>query len=139
MPDDPLSAPPSTGTPGSPPVRLGPRLEEFRHEVQRLGLTGGRSRPERLGLRLAVAVFVAALVVEIVAFVVSSNATDPRDQTDMVILALLGVVLALGAVAVFVRLALTRWFRYWLIRLVYEHREATDRVVDAIRGPGGTR
>ncbi|RMH79744.1 MAG: hypothetical protein D6683_05820 [Actinomyces sp.] len=124
-PDDPAAAPGA--------VRLGPRLEEFRREVQQLGLTGGRSNPERLGLRLSVLVFAVAVVLEIVAYVVSSNATDPRDQTDMVILALLGVVLALGAVAGFVRFALTRWFRYWLIRLVYEHREATDRVVDAVR------
>nr|NIR37921.1 hypothetical protein [Actinomycetota bacterium]NIS32454.1 hypothetical protein [Actinomycetota bacterium]NIT96264.1 hypothetical protein [Actinomycetota bacterium]NIU19958.1 hypothetical protein [Actinomycetota bacterium]NIU67474.1 hypothetical protein [Actinomycetota bacterium] len=53
----------------------------------------------------------------------------------MVILALLGVVLALGAVAVFVRVSLTRWFRYWLVRLIYENRAQTDALRDAIEDP----
>lgn len=52
----------------------------------------------------------------------------------MVILALLGIVLALGSVALFVRYSLSRWFRYWLIRLIHEDRQQTDRIVEATEG-----
>jgi hypothetical protein len=111
---------------------LPPRLAEFQREVDGLKLTGGRANPERTGTTLSVLLFVAAVVVVIVAYSKSNSASDPREQTDMVILALLGVILALGAVGLYVRNALTRWFRYWLVRLIYEDRSQTDRIVDAI-------
>ena len=116
-----------------------PRLQEFQAQVDELKLTGGGANPERTAVRVAVALFIAAVVIEIVAFVGSSNTAlgeaGAQEQTDFVILALLGVVLALGAVGLFVRASLTRWFRYWLVRLVYEDRANTDRLIEALR-PG---
>ncbi len=38
----------------------------------------------------------------------------------------------MGAVAMFLRASLTRWFRYWLVRLIYENRASTDRTVEAL-------
>lgn len=113
---------------------LSPRLQEFDAEIQKLQVDGGRANKEKTGLTAGIVLFVIAVVLELIAFFSSSSATDPQDQTDMVILALFGVVLALGAVALFVRFALTRWFRYWLVRLIYEDRAQTDRVVDALGG-----
>ncbi len=112
-----------------------PRLQEFQTQVEDLRLSGGRANPERAAVRLALVLFVVAVVIEIVAFNGSSSASDSRDQTDFVILALLGVVVALGAVGLFIRASLTRYFRYWLVRLVYEDRANTDRLIDALR-PG---
>ena len=109
-----------------------PRLEEFQQQVDELGLTGGRANPERTLVRLGVTLFVIALIIEIVAFATSRGTNSSLEQTDMVILALLGVVVALGSVALFVRASLTRYFRYWLVRLVYEDRANTDRIVAAI-------
>jgi len=112
-----------------------PRLEEFQQQVDELKVTGGRANPERTAVTVSIVLFVAAVIIEIIAFSQSSNADDARDQTDMVILALLGVVVALGAVGLFLRASLTRWFRYWLIRLIYEERANTDRMVDALGPP----
>ena len=109
-----------------------PRLEEFQRQVDDLKVSGGRANPERTAEIVGIVLFVVAVVIEIIAFAQSSNANDPRDQNDMVILALLGVVVGLGGVALFLRASLTRWFRYWLIRLIYEDRANTDRLVDAI-------
>ena len=108
------------------------RLEEFREEVGRLRLSGGKVERERWATIAAVVLFVIAVILEIVAFSSSSSAEDAREQTDMVILALLGVVLALGATGLFVRYSLSRWFRHWLIRLIYEDRQQTDRIVEAV-------
>ena len=116
----------------TPTEDLPPRLQEFQTEVDDLKISGGGANPERTGMIVGIVLFAAAVVIEIVAFSSSSSAEDPQDQTDMVILALLGVVVALGAVAVFVRYALTRWFRYWLVRLIYEDRQQTDRIVQAL-------
>lgn len=116
----------------TPADDLPPRLQEFQADVDDLKVTGGAAKPERLGMIAGIVLFVAAVVIEIVAFSNSSSATDTRDQNDMIILALLGVVVALGAVALFVRYALTRWFRYWLVRLIYEDRHQTDRIVAAL-------
>jgi len=108
------------------------RLEEFETEVAGLKTGGGSANPEKRQMLLGVALFVAAVVIEIIAYSQSSGAEDARDQRDLMILALLGVVLALGGVALFVVSSLTRWFRYWLIRLIFEQRAQTDRVLDAV-------
>lgn len=115
-----------------------PRLEEFRTEVENLGVTGGAANPERNGMRLGVVMFIAAVIIEIIAYTSATSASDVRDQNELIILALLGIVVALGAVGLFVRFALTRWFRYWLVRLVYEDRASTDRIVAAIDGYSST-
>jgi hypothetical protein len=116
----------------SPADGVPPRLQEFQAEVDSMKVTGGAANPERLGMTAGILLFAGAVVIEIVAFSGSSGASDARDQTDFVILGLLGVVVALGAVALFVRYALTRWFRYWLVRLIYEDRQQTDRIIAAL-------
>ena len=45
---------------------------------------------------------------------------------------LIGVVVGLVGVALWVRNSLTRYLRYWLIRLIYEDREQTERLIAAI-------
>jgi hypothetical protein len=120
-----------TGT-GTAVGDLPPRLAEFQREVDQLKLTGGRANPERTATLAAMVLFVVAVIIVVVAYSRSNNAQDPREQTDSIILALLGVVVALGAVGLYVRNAMTRWFRYWLVRLIYEDRAQTDRIVDAI-------
>jgi hypothetical protein len=42
------------------------------------------------------------------------------------------VVLAVIGTGLVVRYALTRYVRYWLVRLIYEDREQTDRIVAAL-------
>ena len=44
------------------------------------------------------------------------------------------VVLGVGGAAMWLRFSMGRYLRYWLIRLIYEERQQTDDIVEALRG-----
>jgi len=110
-----------------------PRLQEFQSQVDDLRLTGGKANPERMAIRASLALFAVAVALALIAYFGSTTAENPLDQTELLILALVAVVLAVGAVGLFVRASLTRYFRYWLVRLVYEDRANTDRLIEALK------
>ena len=109
-----------------------PRLQEFQEHVDELKLHGGGANPERTAVRVSILLFVIAIVIEVIAYSGSRNTSNSLEQNDFLILAILGVVVALGAVALFVRASVTRFLRYWLVRLIYEHRASTDRIAQAV-------
>jgi hypothetical protein len=105
------------------------RLSEFEAEVAGLKTGGGSANPERKGMMLGLVLMAAGVIIPLVSFFSSRSAEDPRAQRDLVILALFGIALTLCGVALFAVNALTRWFRYWLVRLIFEHRSQTDRII----------
>lgn len=128
-----------------------PRLAEFQEEVAKLGVTGGKANPERKLLRLGVFLMIAGIVLEIVALILSLNTSgvtseipdsagqaekieigleqmasgidSARDQGHALILALSGLGAILAGGIFYIANSLTRFLRYWLVRLVYEIRE----------------
>jgi hypothetical protein len=108
------------------------RMREFQSEVEALKVGGGRANPERTWLKLATVGMVAAIVIEIVAYFGSHGTQDALSQRDYIIVALLGLTIGVISVGLFVTFSLTRYFRYWLIRLIYQDRESSDRLVDAL-------
>jgi len=66
---------------------------------------------------------VAGLVVILVCFAQSRDYADLRDQLDALILGLFGIGLILLGCALYLRSAITRFLRYWLLRMVYEQRD----------------
>ena len=59
----------------------------------------------------------------------TGTATMLRSQ----IFALIGIGIALVGIVIWVRNSLTRYMRYWIVRLVYEQREQTEHLVQALR------
>jgi len=108
------------------------RLREFQGEVNQLRVTGGRANPEKQGLILGFVAWAAAIALELIAYFTSHGTKDALEQRDMIILACLGIVAAVIGTGLVVRFALTRYFRYWLVRLIYEDREQTDRLIAAL-------
>jgi hypothetical protein len=49
------------------------------------------------------------------------------------IFAVIGIGLAIVGIAIWVRNSLTRYLRYWIVRLVYEQREQTEQLIQALR------
>ena len=117
-----------------------PRLAEFQEEVDKLGVTGGKANPERKLVRFGVFLVIAGIVLEIVALILSLNTSgipegvsaaeqisaglsSSRDQGHALIIALCGLGAILAGGIFYIANSVTRFFRYWLVRLIYEIRE----------------
>ena len=128
-----------------------PRLAEFQEEVDKLGVTGGKANPERKLLRLGMFLIIAGIVLEIVALILSLNTSSTtseipdsfgqaekievgleqvasgfdsaRDQGHALIIALCGLGAILAGGIFYIANSLSRFLRYWLVRLIYEIRE----------------
>jgi hypothetical protein len=84
------------------------------------------SKVSVLGLLLAV----AGLVVILVNFLQSRNYSDLRDQMDALILSLFGLGLVIVGATLYIRSSMTRFLRYWLLRMVYEQRDLARPAAD---------
>lgn len=115
------------------------RIAAFREELAQLELQAPSDATDRRYLVLATALLVAAVAAIGVGWWAASGTAYVNEQIPYVISAgLLAVVLAVIGGAVFARYSMSRYLRFWLIRLVYEQRTQTDRIVDAIREANGT-
>jgi hypothetical protein len=122
-----------TDTPSDPPSADAPmssgRLAAFQQEVGQLKVSGGGANPERLGSLAGLAVIVVGLAGAVICFFGAYNATRFEVIQRLIVLgAAFGALAVVGAV-VWVRNSLTRYLRYWLIRLIYEQREQTGTLV----------
>jgi hypothetical protein len=112
----------------------GDRVSEFRTEMQQLKLQGSSGSAERWMLVVGAILAIVGVVLAVMGAIQVINSGDsPADQRAfMASGSLLGLVLVVAGAALFVRYSLGRYMRFWLIRLVYEGRADTDRIVDAI-------
>ena len=67
-----------------------------------------------------------------VAYGLSHSTENPLQQRDAIVVALLGVSLAVVGGAMYLRYSLAGFLRFWLARLTYEQKAQTDRVVSAV-------
>jgi hypothetical protein len=109
------------------------RLSQFESEVAKLKVTGGGANPERLGSQWGIGLTILGFVIAIISW---WNALDNADAVSALrsqIFAIIGVGLAIIGIVIWVRNSLTRYLRYWIIRLVYEQREQTEQLIQALR------
>ena len=110
-----------------------PRLQQFQAEVDQLRVSGGKANPERMGRILGGVLMVVGLILGIYAyFGLSHNTSNALQQGDATVIGLLGVGFCIVGTGLFVVFSLTRYFRYWLVRLIYEQRDQTDRLRGSI-------
>jgi hypothetical protein len=105
------------------------RLAQFEQEVSNLKVTGGGANPERMAGRFGIGLTVVGFVIAFISWWSAYNAGSFEDIHRAAIFALIGVGIALVGAIVWLRNSLTRYLRYWLIRLVYEQREQADRMM----------
>lgn len=120
-------------------VQESARVAQFREEMGRIGLKGAGAAAERWMLIGGTALVVVGVVLGVMGAVQTINAGDsPADQRAFTASGvLLGILLAVAGAALFVRYSISRFMRFWFLRMVYEQRAETDRIVDAIERASG--
>ena len=109
-----------------------PRLQEFQTEVDSLKVTGGKANPERTWVILGALLMIVGIVLTIISYSSISSSAPSKGQVvfveDSAALGTLGLPLAVVGAALFIVMSLRRYFRFWLIRLIFEQREQADRI-----------
>jgi hypothetical protein len=109
------------------------RLSEFEDEVAKLKVTGGGANPERLAERWGIGLVIFGFVLAAISWWSAYDANNFADIHRSAIAALIGIGISLIGIVIWIRNSITRYLRYWIIRLVYEQREQTERIVDVMR------
>ncbi|MCU1461924.1 MAG: hypothetical protein JWO37_1999 [Acidimicrobiales bacterium] len=114
----------------SPPDEtISPRLQQFQAEVEQLKVTGGRANPERMWAIVGVLAMAAGVVLSLVAWILTQGTTSTLDFASYNAMGTFAMALTIGGTGLFVVMSLRRYFRYWLVRFIYEMRDQADRVV----------
>lgn len=110
------------------------RLNQFQDEVGKLKLKGGGANPERNGANWGIGLGIVGVIIVVVAWLSAKGAAngDVNARLESEIAALVGLLIGLVGVVLWLRNSLTRYLRYWLIRLIYEDREQTERLIAAV-------
>jgi hypothetical protein len=92
-------------------------------ELGKLRASNNSGPMDRSVSMLGVLLAVAGLVVILICFIQSRGYSDIRNQMDSLILSLFGIGLTILGSALYIRSSMTRFLRYWLLRMVYEQRD----------------
>jgi hypothetical protein len=120
------------GAPASAETMSSERLAQLKDEVSKLKVTGGMANPERLAGKWGIGLTIVGFVVAVVSWWSAFNAGNYADIYRSQIFAAIGIGVSIVGIVLWIRNSLTRYFRFWLIRLVYEQREQTDRLIAAL-------
>ena len=115
------------------------RIEQFKSEIEDMKLRGSSSEGEQRLLVLGIALAVIGVALAVLgAIQVGASGGSPADQRAFMAQgSFMGLALIIAGAALFIRYSLARYMRFWLIRLTYESRANTDRIVDAIERASG--
>jgi hypothetical protein len=105
------------------------RIEQFRTDIAGMHLKDPVSGREANLLRLGAVLMVAGVVLTVLAYSASHGTRLDLNQRDDIIAALIGVSLTISGAALFLRYSMAQFLRFWLARLIYEQRAATDRLL----------
>jgi hypothetical protein len=108
------------------------RIQQFKAEVADMRLRDPATGLDRLLLRLGIVSMVAGVAVAVVAWFLSHGTTNPLQQRDAIVQALIGLVLVVAGAALFVKAALANFLRFWMARLCYEQQAQADRLAEAV-------
>ncbi len=110
-----------------------PRLAQFQEEVGKLKVSGGGANPERLGAQWGIGLTIVGMVIAVVSYISARQDTAFEFIQRDSIAAMIGIGVSIVGIAIWVRNSITRYLRYWIIRLVYEQREQTEQLIKALR------
>jgi hypothetical protein len=113
------------------------RIEQFKADIADLRITDPSSSRDLLATRLGVAGMVVGVILGLYAYSLSYGASGDNpapQQRDAMIIALIGVTVAISGAALYLKGAVSTFLRFWLVRDLHERRAQTDRVVQQLGG-----
>ncbi len=109
-------------------------MEKFAADIAAMQVkTSGNPAAEKAANTLGVVLMIAALVIGVGSFVNAGNQDNALDQNELIVLGFVCVSMAIIGAALWLRTALVRFWRFWMLRSLYEGQAHLDEVVKAIR------
>jgi hypothetical protein len=113
------------------------RIEQFRAEVADMRLRDPATGLDRLLVKLGVVGLATGVGFGVAAWFISHGTRNPLQQRDAIVVALLGLTVAVVGAALFVKGALAGFLRFWMARLCYEQQAQADRIAASVTGDNG--
>lgn len=110
------------------------RIEQFKADIADLRITDPSTARDKLASKAGVAGMVLGVALPLVAYFLSHGTTNPLSQRDAIVIAMIGVALAVVGGALYLKGALSGFLRFWLVRDLHERRAQTDRLLEALGG-----
>ena len=117
-----------TDTPSTPETPTSPRLQQFQAEVEHLKVTGGKANPERTWSIIGGLAMLIGVVLSLLAWILTQGTESSLDFASYNAMGNFGIALTVAGSVLFLVMSLRRYFRYWLIRLIYVQRDQMDRL-----------
>jgi hypothetical protein len=120
------------------------RIEQFKQEVADLKVkTSGGSSESTSGI-VGLVLMVVSVILGVGSYIQSTNESVGKgttneillaqmNQNQEIILAGLAIVLALIGAALFLRVALVKFWRFWMLRNLYENQAHLDELVKSLK------
>ena len=108
------------------------RVEQFKADLAALKIADPAAAKDRLAVRVGLGSMIAGAVVGVYAYALSYGAEGSDaalQQNDAIVVALIGVIAAVGGGALYLKGALAGFLRFWLVRDLHERRAQTDRLL----------
>jgi hypothetical protein len=113
------------------------RIEQFKADIADLRIADPSTSRDQLAIRAGLGAMGLGVVLGVFAYTLSHGTDNALQQRDALIVALIGVTVAVAGGALYLKGALAAFLRFWLVRDLHERRAQTDRLLEALSsGPG---
>ena len=113
------------------------RIEQFKQEIAAMKVRAPQAENERWLLIGGVVLMVLGIIFIVVGYWGASGTNNDAEAISFLISGgVLGLGLTVVGAALFVRYSMSRYLRFWLVRMIYEEQANTDRTVAAIERLG---